>query len=253
MSLSVRFSQHPLYGKLFAIGEILLAMSGIVIRRMTVLRGISIMASMLLYWYCLQQNSFLLAVWYFTLATLIHYVLLFGMFSGSTWSTFLISRYGEERGFRIYEAWMAFVFFHNGASTSLMVSASAGQGLQEILQILPSWTFSAFGILLSLIGLPVKVWATMVVGIDTYYYRDLFLRRFVSDFKVQGPYKIFANPMYGVGHLHGYGTAILAASLPAIVIVAINQACVWLFYLTVEKPHVERIFGSKARHGAENF
>jgi protein-S-isoprenylcysteine O-methyltransferase Ste14 len=226
--------------------EILLAMSGVVVRRMTWLRTSSILASLAVYWYCLQINTFTLAVWYFALATLIHYVLLFGMFTetrfSAPWSKFLIQRFGEEQGFRIYEAWMAFVFFHNGASTSLMVSASTNQGLELLLAIVPMWLVQGLAILLSCIGLPVKVWATAIVGIDTYYYRDLFLRRSEGDFKVQGPYKIFQNPMYGVGHLHGYGTALVAASLPGLVIVALNQACVWLFYLTVEKPHVEKVY-----------
>jgi protein-S-isoprenylcysteine O-methyltransferase Ste14 len=221
--------------------EILLAMSGVVVRRITVLRGASILVSLVLYGYCLRLNSFTIAVWYFACATLVHYVLLFGMFSGSTWSEELIARFGEERGFRIYEAWMAFVFFHNGASTSLVCSASSSS-IPQNLAFVPMWLLQASGITLSCVGLPIKIWATATVGIDTYYYRDLFLRRSLGEYTVAGPYKFFANPMYGVGHLHGYGTALLAVSLPGLVIVALNQAFVWLFYFTVEKPHVEKIF-----------
>jgi hypothetical protein len=222
----------------FKIVEIILAMSGVIIRRMTVLRGLSILASLVVYVYCLRINSFTLAVWYFAIATLVHYVLLFGMFSGSTWSKWFIVRFGEERGFRMYEACMAFVFFHNGASTSLVCSAST----QSELTVLPAWLLQVSGIALSCIGLPIKVWATAIVGIDTYYYRDLFLRRPLGEFKIVGPYKFFANPMYGVGHLHGYGTALVSASLPGLVIVGLNQALVWLFYLSVEKPHVEKVY-----------
>ena len=231
-----------LFTTLLSIGEILLAMTGVVVRRMTLLRGASILLSAALYWWCLQHNSFTLAVWYFAAATVLHYVVLFGMFAetpfSAPWSKFLIERYGEERGFRIAEAWLTLVFFHNGASTSLMVSAAAGQGLEAV----STWICQVGGIALSCVGLPVKIWATMIVGIDTYYYRDLFLRRSEGEFKAQGPYKVFANPMYGVGHLHGYGTALMAASLPALVIVGINQALVWLFYLTVERPHVRKVY-----------
>jgi hypothetical protein len=228
--------------------EIVLAMSGVVVRRMTVLRGASILASLAVYVYCLHLNSFTLAVWYFACATLIHYVLLFGMFSGSTWSKWLIARFGEERGFRIYEAWMAFVFFHNGASTSLVCSASATSDMAWM----PAWVLQASGIALSCVGLPIKIWATATVGIDTYYYRDLFLRRSLGEFTVTGPYQFFANPMYGVGHLHGYGTALVAASLPGLVIVALNQALVWIFYLTVEKPHVENVFQESLHNAASS-
>jgi hypothetical protein len=56
--------------------------------------------------------------------------------------------------------------------------------------------------------------------------------------------------MYGVGHLHGYGTALLSASLAGLVIVALNQALVWLFYLTVEKPHVEKVYEESLKNAA---
>jgi hypothetical protein len=54
--------------------------------------------------------------------------------------------------------------------------------------------------------------------------------------------------MYGVGHLHGYGSALVSASLLGLVLVAINQACVWLFYWTVEKPHIEAVYGQQTHN-----
>jgi hypothetical protein len=48
--------------------------------------------------------------------------------------------------------------------------------------------------------------------------------------------------MYGVGHLHGYGSALLAGSLMGLVMVALNQACVWLFYWTIERPFVAEMY-----------
>jgi hypothetical protein len=230
--------------------EILLAMSGVVLRRMTVLRTLSILVSLAVYWYCSRVNSFALAAWYFAAATLIHYVLLVGMFRPNGWSVWCIKRFGEEKGFRYYEAWMSFAFFHNGVSTALMCAATQGTLWHYVPEAMTATVpakvseavLMSLGIALSCIGLPVKVWATLVVGIDTYYYRDLFLRRPLCAFKAAGPYRYLKNPMYGVGHLHGYGTALVSASLPGLVIVAYNQACVWLFYRYIERPHVRNIF-----------
>jgi protein-S-isoprenylcysteine O-methyltransferase Ste14 len=242
LSLSNR-PTHILH-KIFHIAEILLAMSGVVVRRMTLLRMVSVATSLALYAYCASKNSFTLAVWYFVAATVFHYVLLVGMFAPlpRNWSMWCIQKFGEERGFRIYEAWMAIAFFHNGISTALMCAATQG----TLLQYVPQSLLTGLGITLSCVGLPVKVWATRIVGIDTYYYRDLFLRRTVGTFKVAGPYRFLKNPMYSVGHLHGYGTALVAGSLPGLLIVGLNQACVWLFYWFIEKPHVETMYGSGA-------
>lgn len=229
----------PFVRRLGSIVEILLAMSGIVLRRMTFARGASILLSLALYLYLTLLNSLTIALWYFAAATLIHYVLLFGMFAPNGWSQRFIARFGEEEGFGRYEALMAFVFFHNGASIALACTASAG----ALYAFAPSYALTIGGFLLSSIGLPTKVWATYIVGIDTYYYRDLFLRRPVGEFRVAGPYKVFRNPMYGVGHLHGYGSALVASSLLGLVLVAINQACVWIFYWTTEKPHINAVYG----------
>ena len=220
--------------------EILLAMSGVVVRRMTIARAASILLSLALYLWLTHINSVTVTVWYFAGATLIHYVLLFGIFAPNGWAKRFIARYGEEKGFRRYEALMAFVFFHNGASTALACTTSGG----VLFAYAPEYAWMLLGLGLSSVGLPTKIWATHIVGIDTYYYRDLFLRRPVGEFRVAGPYKVFRNPMYGVGHLHGYGSALVAGSLMGLVMVAINQACVWLFYLTIEKPHVEAVYGA---------
>ena len=218
--------------------EILLAMSGVVVRRTTFARGASILLSLMLYFWMTSVGSITIAIGYFAVATLIHYIVLFGMFMPQGWSRLFIAKYGEEDGFRRYEALMALVFFHNGASTALACTVSAG----TLFSIAPEYVWMIAGLMLSCIGLPTKIWATHIVGIDTYYYRDLFLRRPLGEFRVAGPYKIFRNPMYGVGHLHGYGSALLVGSLMGLVMVALNQACVWFFYWTIERPFVAEMY-----------
>lgn len=227
-----------MFQHLRAVLEILLAMSGVVLRRMTIARGASFLVSLGIYLWAMQNNSRTVAIWYFALATFLHYVVLFGFFAKGGWSAWFIRRYGEEEGFKRCEAVMTLVFFHNGASTALVCAASAG----VLTNYAPAEWLTLCGIACSCVGLPIKIWATAIVGIDTYYYRDLFLRRPVGEFRVAGPYKVFRNPMYGVGHLHGYGSALLAASDMGLVMVALNQALVWAFYWTVEKPHIEEVF-----------
>lgn len=226
--------------QLSSIVEILLAMSGIVLRRMTIARGASILLSAGIYWWSSVNNSRTLAIGYFALATLLHYGVLFGFFAKGGWSGWFIGRYGEEEGFKRCEALMTLVFFHNGASTALACTATAG----TLFVYMPEQALILCGIICSCLGLPIKIWATAIVGIDTYYYRDLFLRRPIGEFRVAGPYTVFRNPMYGIGHMHGYGSALIAGSDMGLAMVAINQALVWLFYWTVEKPHIEETLGS---------
>ncbi len=223
--------------------ETILAMAGILLRRFTLLHASATGLSLIFYqFYLLPRSNLSSALWYFAFATIIHYVLLFGIFARNrerSWAQRLINRFGEERAFEIFEGLMAFVFCHNGLSIAFMCSVSGG------LEVFPMWVLLPSGACLMLVGFSVKLWATLVVGIDTYYYKDLFWRRAVADFKVAGPYKFLKNPMYGVGHLHAYGVALMSGSSAGLIAVAFNQACIWSFYLLIERPHVREMYGEE--------
>jgi len=220
--------------------EILLGMNGIILRRLTALRLGSIALLVGLHYALLAPRPrFWWAIAFFAAATVIHYVLLFGMFARGpreNWAQALIRRYGEEGGFARGEALLALVFCLNGLSTGYICSVTGG------LEFVPRPLAIGLGVILFAFGVTVKVWATRIVSLDTYYYRDMFLGRPVGGFKAAGPYRVFQNPMYGVGHLHAYGLALVAGSLPGLIAVAFNQACIWAFYFLVEAPHVYEIY-----------
>ena len=229
--------------------EILLGMNGILLRRLSLLR---LRASVLrlgtiaipIALYCALLAPVPRLTWavaFFGFATLVHYVLLFGLFARGPWESWaqaLIRKHGEEEGFARGEALLAVVFCLNGLSTGYMCSVGGG------LEFVPRPLALALGAVLFAIGLGTKVWATRIVSLDTYYYRDMFLGRQLGDFKAEGPYRVFRNPMYGIGHLHGYGLAIATGSLPGLLAVALNQACIWAFYALVEAPHVSQVYVS---------
>ncbi|HYF02352.1 MAG TPA: methyltransferase [Patescibacteria group bacterium] len=152
--------------------------------------------------------------------------------------TTLIERFGEKNGFRIYEAILAFLFFHNGSSIGYVSAASANTlgrtGQSRI--IAPA----AIGLLIA--GFVTKIWAARVVGIDIYYWKDMFLGRKITDFVVSGPYKLLSNPMYGAGQLQSYGFALLHRSAPGLIISAINQCAVFSFYFLAERKFIEQTY-----------
>lgn len=147
-------------------------------------------------------------------AALVHYVssLLF-YYAGNTiilasgLPRRLIQRYGEERAYRGYETLLALMFVNQGLGLGAMCALGPGSELP-----IRASVAHAIGAMAFAIGLVVKVWATLVLGLDVYYYRDMFLGRPVTEFEASGPYKVFRNPMYGVGQLHAYGYALLCRS-----------------------------------------
>ncbi len=223
--------------------ETVLAMGGILLRRLTAVRVVAIVASFAVYqFYLLPRSNAIWAGVYFGFTGVIHYVLLFGIFARNrekSWAQRLINRFGEKRAFEIFEGLMAFVFLQNGLGTAYACTVQGG------LEMVPSVLWFPIGLVLAAFGFGTKLWATRIVTIDTYYYKDLFIRRPVIDFTVAGPYKFLKNPMYGVGHLHAYGLAVVSGSLFGLAAVALNQACIWAFYLLIEKPHVREMYGDE--------
>jgi protein-S-isoprenylcysteine O-methyltransferase Ste14 len=100
---------------------------------------------------------------------------------------------------------------------------------------------------LILTGTICKIWATYLVGLDIYYYKDLFLNRITRVVEVEpyvksGPYKYLSNPMYGVGNLQAYGAAIWFLSWPGLVIAAVFQISIYVFYFFIERPFIHNTY-----------
>jgi len=104
------------------------------------------------------------------------------------------------------------------------------------------------GILAVVVSLVVKIWSTYLVGLDTYYYVDMFLQRggvrrqTGQTLVVHGPYRWLKNPMYGVGNLCAYGMALMKHSWPGLVAAAAAQVCIYTFYFRHELPFVRRYY-----------
>lgn len=149
-----------------------------------------------------------------------------------------IRRFGEERAYRAYETLLALMFINQGLGLGCMTALTRG-ALPPLLMS-PTLACLAGGVLFA-VGLVVKVWSTVALGVDVYYYRDMFLDRPLSVFVSRGPYRIFQNPMYGVGQLHAYGYAILSRSTMGLVAAATCHILIYAFFFVAERPFVQRV------------
>ena len=139
-----------------------------------------------------------------------------------------------------YELTCGALFIASGACFPL--AARAGQGTLP----LPHGAAVAIAVALTVVGFGVKLWAAWLVGLDTYYYADLWSGRACGPFVRTGPYRFLANPMYGVGNLPAYAPALLSGSVPGLVFAACCHAAIWAFHFTVERPFVRRTYSGTA-------
>lgn len=144
----------------------------------------------------------------------------------------------ELRAWHRYQPVLGLMFANQGLALGAVCALAA-----------PPWELPlselgrlAIGLPMFATGFIVKVWATAVVGVDTYFFRDLFTRRPFGAFVVRGPYRLFDNPMYGPGYLHAYALAILAGSWIGLAAAALCQLGMYGFYLLVERPFVRAAY-----------
>ena len=152
------------------------------------------------------------------------------------------ARLGRDRAWTVYETVLGVVYFNQGWCIAIFL-----QHYTSSLDVpIPHLLIFLCGAIIFLISTVTKIWSTLLVGMDVYYYRDLFLDEAGDGGLVTtGPYSIFSNPMYGVGNLSLYGAAIEASSLEGLFAAIIFQGSIYLFYGMVELPFIRRVYSSQ--------
>jgi protein-S-isoprenylcysteine O-methyltransferase Ste14 len=158
------------------------------------------------------------------------------------WRHWFIRRFGsEKKGSLAYEALLSLLFFINGTGLGYVnVAFAHSLPVREEDSVMRT-----VAVVLFVTGWVVKIWATKVVGVDIYYWKDMFYGRKISPFVAEGPYKFINNPMYGIGQLQTYATALWYASLPGLAAALIYQLLVFSFYHFQEKKFIQKIYLAK--------
>jgi protein-S-isoprenylcysteine O-methyltransferase Ste14 len=220
---------------LYQVIQTLSGMSGIFLTRPSLLRRLTSTIVILAYGALLVMEpridgAFAMAL--FGSALTVRYAVLFTSFRSRGIARALVGHFGREQGFAVYEALSALLTAAQRLAFIALLFAAGGEG--------GAWgsTWSSCGAVLVVLGVSMSVWATHVAGLDTYYYRDLFMGPRHVSIEHDGPYSFFSNPMYGVGQLAAYGVAMLFGSLEGVVAAALNQAASYAFAGFVERPHL---------------
>ncbi|MBC8243663.1 MAG: hypothetical protein H8E20_04660 [Verrucomicrobia bacterium] len=148
----------------------------------------------------------------------------------------MLHRLGKKNATQLYDTICGLMFFNLGCGVG-----AAALHVGETVALAAPLQWGLFW-LCAIAGFGVKFWATWIVGVDTYYFRDLFLEQSHGEFSARGPYKWLANPMYGVGNLHLYCTALFTGSLFGLWFALACHASIYAFYLIVERPFIRRTY-----------
>ncbi len=152
----------------------------------------------------------------------------------------LCRRFGEVRARRFYNAGIGIVFQHQGMAHGAIFAA-----WPMTMTGTSYWMLYTAGLGMVIFGAVVKIWATWLTSLDIYYYNDMFIGRPAApqgELIRHGPYRWFKNPMYGVGNLQAYGSAMMALSWQGLFIAGLFHASLYGFYFLLERPFVKRTY-----------
>ena len=234
---------------LLSYSRLLLSISGYVPEHSTVIRALIMGASLCFSFYIseYQPANIDLAYVYFCSSTLLYIGFIYATLSKQGLRHSFVAKWGEQGGYLRYEAILAFLFFHNGTSIGYlsMTTVSPGHSLNPTM--VWYWVVAS----LFIVGSVIKLWSARVVGVDIYYWKDMFLGRKISEFAASGPYKYLSNPMYGLGQLPAYAVALWYGSSTGLLAAFINQVLVFSFYFLVEKKFIARVYLKKCLSPAD--
>lgn len=154
----------------------------------------------------------------------------------------MIDRMGDEKAFRAYEVMLGLMFANQALAFGVVLEAR----WLNWPPLATAGVVNDIGLLLIGAGFVIKTWAALTVGLDIYYYKDMFLGRSTGEFTVSGPYRFTKNPMYGLGNVQIYGLALFHFSVAGLVAAAICHLSIFAFYYIAERPAIKRIYGSAA-------
>jgi len=176
-----------------------------------------------------------LTITYFV-ATWAYYYIGNSLILGTGWNHVAIRRLGAETAFRRYEVLVGTMFVSQGLGVTAMCAL-----IDAPIVLIPHAVALPLGAVMLAIGFGIKTWAIHLVGLDTYYFKDLFVGEFQGSLVTSGPYRWLANPMYGVGQLHAYGLALMSNSMSGLLAAAFCQLSIYGFYFAVERPFLARM------------
>jgi protein-S-isoprenylcysteine O-methyltransferase Ste14 len=198
-------------------------------------RGLAALAvfTLGLLWVCDPGLSLGAASAAFAGAVTLRFGFLFASFVPAGIAARFAARFGIERGYGAYRTVLDLLLFAQRASFLALVCATAEAPAGPL-----GVALMIVGALMLPLGVGVSVWATRTVGLDAWYYRDLFIGRRNAGLERRGPYAFCRDPMYLVGPLAGYGLALLALSPIALFAAGLNQALLLVFNDVVERPRL---------------
>lgn len=240
LNLTIKTTLINTFRKVYQFFIIVISMAGYVPKNATLTRTVALVSSLIFAVYLgyFDPYNSRLAVFYFLVSEIFYIGFLMVVLSENGLRHWLMRKYGDEEGYLTYEGILGFLFFHNATGIGYIASSSPGDLFNFIHEDILLTTV----LIMFIGGFMIKILAAKAVTIEIYYLKDMFFGKKISDFVVSGPYRFFKNPMYGIGQMQAYATAIWYGSEYGLAAAILNQVLIFSFYYLFEKKFIKRVY-----------
>ena len=182
------------------------------------------------------------AVTLFLIAWFNYYIVLSIFFRKRVFE-YLWNKVGRARTIMIFEPMLAIMFMGFFIGFGALVESTIGEGF-SIHEAVGSQTIIYIAcFVLYTLGYIFKVWATWLIGMDAFFFRDQILRTPNERLVRSKIYTYFSHPTYGVGYLGAYAYAIYRDSIYGLAGALFLHCGIFLFLKLAEEPGMREIYG----------
>ena len=164
----------------------------------------------------------------------------------------LWSKFGKSKTIQIYEMYLVTMWMGVQVGFHSFIQATVGLG-PSILEAVGSVLLcQVVGVVISVMGYISKGWATWLIGIDNYFFRDQLIAQ-PNPYLVQSKlFKYLNHPSYSVGYIVGYGYAISADSIWGLPAALLFHVGIIAFLKFAEEPGMRKLYGNAPEEKVQN-
>ncbi len=203
---------------------------------------ISLLAGITVWTYPWDEVSTPTAIFLFILGWCSYYLLL-ALFFKARFFEYLWNKVGRAKTIMIFEPMLAVMFLGFMLGFGSLVAATAGRGFSIHEFIGSTLILKIFCVVIWVIGYIFKTWATWLIGMDVFFFRDQILRTPNERLVQSKIYTYFTHPTYSVGYLGVYAYPLWMDSVIGLVGGFLLHCGIFLFVKVAEEPGMKEIYG----------
>ena len=156
----------------------------------------------------------------------------------------MCARFGKAKTIQLYELFLVSMWMGVQIGFHALIQATMNTGFSMHDYVGSPLLMQALGLTISICGYISKGWATWLIGVDNYFFRDQLIAQ-PNPYLVESKlFRYLKHPSYSVGYVVGYGYAIWADSWIGLPAAFLFQAGIFMFLKFAEEPGMKKLYAA---------